>query len=77
MNYNFDTRVRPWWSISVADLGDAIGRAVSRILVLRDLWYDRRRQRRQLGMLDDRLLRDIGLDRATAWEEASKLFWRI
>ena len=33
------------------------------------------RSRRQLAELDDRLLRDIGLDRATARHEASKGFW--
>jgi uncharacterized protein YjiS (DUF1127 family) len=33
------------------------------------------RSRRQLGQLDDRLLRDIGLDRATARQEAGKGFW--
>ena len=34
-----------------------------------------RRSRRQLAELDDRLLRDIGLDRGTARFEASKGFW--
>ncbi|MBM3646250.1 MAG: DUF1127 domain-containing protein [Alphaproteobacteria bacterium] len=33
------------------------------------------RSRRQLAELDDRLLRDIGLDRATARREADKGFW--
>ena len=33
------------------------------------------RSRRQLDQLDDRLLRDIGLDRATARFEAAKSFW--
>ena len=33
------------------------------------------RSRRQLGQLDERLLRDIGLDRMTARQEASKGFW--
>ena len=33
------------------------------------------RSRRQLAELDDRLLRDIGLDRASARFEASKRFW--
>ncbi|MDH3230844.1 MAG: DUF1127 domain-containing protein [Alphaproteobacteria bacterium] len=41
------------------------------------LWYERSRQRRQLARLDDRLLRDIGVDRASAMEEVSKPFWRI
>ena len=34
-----------------------------------------RKSRRQLSELDDRLLRDIGLDRGTARYEASKGFW--
>ena len=33
------------------------------------------RSRRQLSQLDERLLRDIGLDRATARFEADKGFW--
>ena len=33
------------------------------------------RSRRQLSELDERLLRDIGLDRATARFEAHKSFW--
>jgi len=33
------------------------------------------RSRNQLAQLDDRLLRDIGVDRATARFEASKAFW--
>jgi uncharacterized protein YjiS (DUF1127 family) len=34
-----------------------------------------RRSRRQLAELDDRLLRDIGIDRATARLEADKGYW--
>ena len=33
------------------------------------------RSRRQLAQLDERLLRDIGLDRATARYEATKSVW--
>jgi uncharacterized protein YjiS (DUF1127 family) len=33
------------------------------------------RSRRQLAQLDERLLRDIGLDRATARFEANRSFW--
>lgn len=50
--------------------------AACRIFATLALWHARHRQRRQLALLDDRLLRDIGLDRATAMEEASKPFWR-
>ena len=34
-----------------------------------------RRSRRQLADLDDRMLRDIGLDRGKARHEATKGFW--
>ncbi len=33
------------------------------------------RSRRQLAQLDERMLRDIGVDRATARFEANKGFW--
>ncbi len=40
-------------------------------------WLERSRQRRALGHLDERLLDDLGLDRARAAEEARKPFWRL
>ncbi|QQS15018.1 MAG: DUF1127 domain-containing protein [Rhodospirillales bacterium] len=42
-------------------------------------WADRQelaRSRRALLTLDDRMLRDIGVDRATARDEGEKPFWR-
>lgn len=36
----------------------------------------RRRDRQQLGHLDPRLLRDIGLDEVTAAKECAKPIWR-
>ncbi len=39
------------------------------------LWIQAHRQRRALGELNDHLLNDIGLTRATAEREAEKLFW--
>jgi uncharacterized protein YjiS (DUF1127 family) len=38
-------------------------------------WIERSREREALGHLDERLLRDIGVSRAAAAEEASKPFW--
>jgi uncharacterized protein YjiS (DUF1127 family) len=38
-------------------------------------WRERARQRRRLSQLDDHFLRDIGLTRAEAEEEARKPFW--
>lgn len=39
-------------------------------------WHTRVRQRRQIGHLDDRLLRDIGIDRLAALRESAKPFWK-
>jgi len=39
-------------------------------------WLDQARQRRHLGELDDRLLRDIGLSRAEVEQEVSRPFWQ-
>jgi len=40
------------------------------------LWHRRARQRRDLAGLDEHLLRDIGVDRLVAGQEARKRFWR-
>ena len=39
------------------------------------VWRRRAASRRQLLAMDDRMLRDIGLDRVSAWDEARKPFW--
>ncbi|WP_372833742.1 DUF1127 domain-containing protein [Pontibacterium sp.] len=39
-------------------------------------WYQRYRTRRQLLTLDRDQLKDIGVNRACAQEEAAKPFWR-
>jgi uncharacterized protein YjiS (DUF1127 family) len=38
-------------------------------------WRERARQRAVLSTLDDRMLRDIGIDSASAAREAGKPFW--
>lgn len=76
MNGCIDTRASLRTPQSAADLRTGFAGGISSLLSTLDLWYQRRLQRRQLGMLDDRLLRDIGLDRATAMEEADKPFWQ-
>lgn len=47
-------------------------RALDRLL----LWHDRIKGRRVLASLDDRMLRDIGIDQATAQRESTMPFWR-
>jgi uncharacterized protein YjiS (DUF1127 family) len=49
---------------------------VSRLLDLIFLWRERARGRRLLATFDDRMLADIGVERATAFYEAEKPFWR-
>ena len=39
-------------------------------------WLDRARQRRHLAELDDRMLRDIGLNRGEVETEISRRFWQ-
>ena len=39
-------------------------------------WYYRWRQRQALMRLDDHLLKDIGVSRADADQEATKPFWK-
>ena len=40
-------------------------------------WEQRRRSRVNLGNLDDRLLKDVGLTRTQADREVKRYFWQI
>ena len=58
--------------------GRAVALLAGAVVVGVEALHDPRRarsSRRQLAELDDRLLRDIGLDRGTARFEATKGFW--
>ena len=57
---------------AVTGLGGLAARVVG--LVLR--WQERARGRRELQALDERMLKDIGLNRIDALREADKPFWR-
>lgn len=54
-----------------------IGRLVARPIEVLLQWQERATQRRRLGQLSDRMLRDIGLDRADVGREIDKPFWRV
>lgn len=53
-----------------------IGRLAARLIEVLLQWQDRAIQRRRLGQLNERMLRDIGLDRADIRYEIDKPFWR-
>lgn len=61
---DFSRHVRPYGAFLAKRL---------RRLVLH--WSTLRRERLDLAALDDRLLRDIGIDRTTALREAERPFW--
>lgn len=50
--------------------------AVIRMIDLVFLWQERAHSRYRLSQLDDRMLKDIGIDRVDALREAAKPFWR-
>jgi uncharacterized protein YjiS (DUF1127 family) len=54
----------------------AAGSRLRRALDLIVEWRARARDRRELASLDDRSLRDMGLDRAAIWAECEKPWWR-
>ena len=63
----------PWLATAWRSVDAALQHAVDAILT----WRERARTRRQLVMLDDRLLKDIGITRLDAQGEAEKPFWRV
>lgn len=56
---------------AVALLAGTVVAGIEKIMTRAEL----ARSRHQLSQLDERLLRDIGIDRATARFEATKPFW--
>lgn len=52
------------------------GTSLLRIVDLLLTWLRRSQQRRQLGSLSDRMLKDIGVSRADVDYETSRRFWR-
>ena len=57
-------------------LSGAAGSLTQRISGLVAQWSERAQSRAELRKLDERLLRDIGLDPMTAESESNKPFWQ-
>jgi len=53
-----------------------LGEVAVTLVALGAFWAERNRQRRHLMALDDRMLSDVGIDRARAEAEYEKPFWR-
>jgi uncharacterized protein YjiS (DUF1127 family) len=54
----------------------ALRPALIRIFAMLREWRRRSRDRAELARFDDRMLRDIGVNRAEIWREINKPFWR-
>ncbi len=51
-------------------------RMMSKALIVLMAWQERARQRTSLGQMDDRMLKDIGLNRLDVYRETSRPFWK-
>lgn len=70
-------RISYWTgSISATSTAPAPSSRLVRVFDLLLGCIERSQQRHALGQLDERLLADIGVDRATARAEADKPLWR-
>ncbi|SEA76299.1 DUF1127 domain-containing protein [Rubrimonas cliftonensis] len=58
-----------------ASVGDGLRALPTLVAATLRRWSERRRSRRALALLTPELLRDIGLDREAALNEAKKPFW--
>ncbi len=55
--------------------GETLATQAASLLTMLLEWRERARSRHQLAGLDDYMLRDIGVDRASAAAESDKAFW--
>ena len=66
----------PSWSELVSLAGRRVNADVVAVVVVIGNWTERARQRRSLAGLDDRMLKDCGITRTDALQEASRPFWQ-
>ena len=55
---------------------DNINNPITKVVKTLSIWNARAKQRKQLALLDDRLLADIGLNYADVKMELAKPFWK-
>jgi uncharacterized protein YjiS (DUF1127 family) len=68
---------RPSRRLDVARFRPILGRTLVRLVEHVISWDQRVRDRQVLASLDDRMRRDIGIDRATAERDSTTSFWRL
>ncbi len=61
---------------SLSEISTLLGAGMVRSLNVLATWRERMRERSALAEMDDRLLEDIGVNRAETWVETEKPFWR-
>lgn len=71
ITYNAETQALLSRPTAAAEAKSLFSRLIKELWV----WNARSESRRSLAALDDRLLQDIGLDRADVNREISKPFW--
>ena len=60
----------------IRSIATGVRSASYQLVCLLRAWHERDRSRRALELLDDYMLKDIGLSPADAIREAAKPFWR-
>jgi uncharacterized protein YjiS (DUF1127 family) len=71
----YETSVSTYQGQRVGLMGSLV-RAAGAAVEQLHLWQERAAQRAHLAGLEDRLLKDMGIGRADADQEAAKPFWR-
>lgn len=70
------TRMPLYCSVPPLSARSPVKAVIRRLLETIDVWRRRMMERRRLALLDDRMLKDIGIDRHDVREELEKPFWK-